>query len=30
MEENDRIKAHFKAKETIAKMVKKKKAEMRR
>lgn len=30
MEENDRIKAHFKAKETIAMMVKKKKAEMRR
>ncbi|NWI62701.1 CC173 protein, partial [Todus mexicanus] len=30
MEEDDRIKAHFKAKEVIAKLVKKKKAEMRR
>ncbi|KFP71448.1 Coiled-coil domain-containing protein 173, partial [Acanthisitta chloris] len=30
MEEDDRIKAHFKAQETIAKMVKKKEAEMRR
>ncbi|NXJ79865.1 CC173 protein, partial [Trogon melanurus] len=30
MEEDDRIKAHFKAKETIAKLIKKKKAEMRR
>ncbi|KAM9235208.1 LOW QUALITY PROTEIN: cilia- and flagella- associated protein 210-like [Leptosomus discolor] len=30
MEEDDRIKAHFKAKETIAKLIKKKEAEMRR
>ncbi|NXT52570.1 CC173 protein, partial [Pluvianellus socialis] len=30
MEEDDRIKAHFKAKETIAKMIKEKEAEMRR
>ncbi|NXN09244.1 CC173 protein, partial [Indicator maculatus] len=30
MEEDDRIKAHFKAKETIAKQIKKKEAEMRR
>lgn len=30
MEENDRIRAHFKAKETIAKLIKKKEAEMRR
>ncbi|NWR59398.1 CC173 protein, partial [Bucorvus abyssinicus] len=30
MEENDQIKAHFKAKETIAKLIKKKEAEMRR
>lgn len=30
MEEDDRIKAHFKAKETIAKQVKKKEDEMRR
>ncbi|NXW50604.1 CC173 protein, partial [Nyctiprogne leucopyga] len=30
MEEEDRIKAHFKAKETIAKLIKKKEAEMRR
>ncbi|NWS66609.1 CC173 protein, partial [Crotophaga sulcirostris] len=30
MEEDDRIKAHFKAKQTIAKLVKKKEAEMRR
>ncbi|XP_075286427.1 cilia- and flagella- associated protein 210 [Opisthocomus hoazin] len=29
-EEDDRIKAHFKAKETIAKLIKKKEAEMRR
>ncbi|NXV80835.1 CC173 protein, partial [Atlantisia rogersi] len=29
-EEDDRIKAHFKAKETIAKLIKQKKAEMRR
>ncbi|KAM7096749.1 cilia- and flagella- associated protein 210 isoform 3-T5 [Ciconia maguari] len=30
MEEDDRIKAHFKAKETIAKLIKEKEAEMRR
>ncbi|XP_069637464.1 cilia- and flagella- associated protein 210 [Haliaeetus albicilla] len=30
MEEDDRIRAHFKAKETIAKLIKKKEAEMRR
>ncbi|NWU52048.1 CC173 protein, partial [Dromas ardeola] len=30
MEEDDRIKAHFKAKQTIAKLIKEKKAEMRR
>lgn len=30
MEEEDRIKAHFKAKETIAKLIKKKEAEIRR
>ncbi|NXT20581.1 CC173 protein, partial [Syrrhaptes paradoxus] len=30
MEEDDRIKAHFKVKETIAKLIKEKKAEMRR
>lgn len=30
MEEDDRIRAHFKAKQTIAKLMKKKEAEMRR
>lgn len=30
MEEDDRIRAHFKAKETIAKLIKKKESEMRR
>ena len=30
MEDDDRIKAHFKAKETTAELIKKKEAEMRR
>lgn len=30
MEEDDRIRAHFKAKQTIAKLMKEKEAEMRR